>query len=197
MLVAGCKGAAADCMSQSLLQGADSSSYDHGRTLVFGVWSGGYCGGVLYLLYNRLFPRIFPLTTAVGMAHPRRIPHMFGMVAFDNFVSSPWFFVPSYYIMREWLRETASGSAFEDPVHVVDVALRTYRNEFWDCMTLTWSLWIPIHFMTFGGIVPQHLRVHFTAVCSFFTLAAMSALQGRLEKRRASKELTATPMNAV
>ena len=45
-------------------------------------------------------------------------------------------------------------------------------------------MWIPIHFLTFGGVVPQHLRVHFTAVCSFFTLAAMSALQGRLEKRR-------------
>jgi hypothetical protein len=51
-------------------------------------------------------------------------------------------------------------------------------------MSLTWSMWIPIHFLTFGGVVPQHLRVHFTAVCSFFTLAAMSALQGRLEERR-------------
>ena len=34
------------------------------------------------------------------------------------------------------------------------------------------------------AVVPQHLRVHFSAVCSFFTLAAMSVLQGRLEKRR-------------
>ena len=231
MFVAGCKGAAADCLSQAMLQGADSSSYDPGRTLVFGVWSGGYCGGVLYLLYNRLFPRIFPVTNAAGMVHPRRIPHTIAMVAFDNFVSSPWFFVPSYYVMREWLRRITSGNAWQEPSHIVGVALRTYRSEFWDCMSLTvrgpwpsqtstphpglclalppadelktdldfpptdqlsaalhfppqWSMWIPIHFLTFGGVVPQHLRVHFTAVCSFFTLAAMSALQGRLEQRR-------------
>ena len=103
------------------------------------------------------------------------------MVAIDNFVSSPWFFIPSYYIVREALR--VGSDALCDPGRVVRDALRTYGNEFWSCMSLTWSLWIPIHCVTFS-IVPQHLRVHFSAVCSFFTLAAMSVLQGRLEKRR-------------
>ena len=77
----------------------------------------------------------------------------------------------------------AGSDALCDPGRVVRDALRTYGNEFWSCMSLTWSLWIPIHCVTFS-IVPQHLRVHFSAVCSFFTLAAMSVLQGRLEKRR-------------
>ena len=106
------------------------------------------------------------------------------MVCFDNFVSSPWFFVPSYYIVREALRHTHDVSSLLDPTRIVGTALETYRGEFWSCMHLTWSMWIPIHFVTFGGLVPQHLRVHFTACCSFFTLAAMSVLQGRLEKQR-------------
>ena len=50
-------------MSQCLLQ---PDQYDPSRTLAFGVWSGGYCGGVLYLLYNRFFPRFFPVVSVSG-----------------------------------------------------------------------------------------------------------------------------------
>jgi hypothetical protein len=51
-------------------------------------------------------------------------------------------------------------------------------------------MWVPIHFVTFGGIIPQHLRVHFTAVCSFFTLMMTSKLQGWLEKQRPRERLS-------
>ena len=95
MVTAGVKGAGADVLGSALA----GDQYDPGRTVAFGIWSGGDCGGVLYLLYNRLFPRILPLVTAAGHAHPHRWRNVVGMVAFDNFVSSPWFFIPSYYIV--------------------------------------------------------------------------------------------------
>ena len=46
------------------------------------------------------------------------------------------------------------------------------------------AVWIPIHCVSFSGMVPVHLRVHFVAVMSFFTLMATSVLQGKLEKQR-------------
>ena len=80
MLVAGCKGAGADAMSQCLLQ---PDQYDPSRTLAFGVWSGGYCGGVLYLLYNRFFPRFFPVVSVSGasMSTSLRIRNTMCMVS--------------------------------------------------------------------------------------------------------------------
>ena len=140
MLMAGVKGACADVMSQVALQG--DSRYDPQRTVAFGLWSGGYCGGILFLLYNRLFPRVFPLTLANGLTHPLARRHLVGMVAFDNFVSSPWFFMPSYYVIREALRNLEKGEAWRNttrPGEVVRTAIATYRGEFWSCMSLTWS----------------------------------------------------------
>ena len=184
-VLGGVKGAGADAGSQLVLQG--DSTYDPGRTVAFGIWSGTYCGLVLYLLYNRFYPVAFPLTTAAGVVHPHMRRHVVGMVAFDNFVSSPWFFIPSYYVVREALREFSAVLELA-PARTVRTALGTYRNEFWSCMSLTWSMWVPIHFVTFGGLVPQHLRVHFTAVCSFFTLMMTSKLQSWLEKKRPAQE---------
>ena len=201
--------------SQLVLQREDT--YDPGRTVAFGIWSGTYCGCVLHLIYNRFFPKVFPITTAAGAAHPLRRRHIVAMVCFDNFLSSPWFFMPSYYILREALR---SAGTERGPALVVRTALETYHQEFWSCMGeapptrhgnrtwraaraeltrerrvprlagLTWGMWVPIHFVTFGGIIPQHLRVHFTAVCSFFTLMMSSKLQGWLEKQRPRERLS-------
>ena len=140
MFVAGCKGAAADCLSQAMLQGADSSSYDPGRTLVFGVWSGGYCGGVLYLLYNRLFPRIFPVTNAAGMVHPRRIPHAIAMVAFDNFVHYTFIYFPIFYIFKELIQ----GQPNNDMGTTVSNALAKYKTNCVEDNLKMWMLWIPV-----------------------------------------------------
>lgn len=136
MLLAGIKGAAADAISQLLLQDT-SKGYDPFRTVAFGMWSGTYCGGVLYFLYNRLFPYLFPLTAVGGAPHPQRIRNLAGMVAFDNFVSSPWFFIPSYYVLREFLRGFESDNYHlppRSPAQVFVTALSTYRREFWVVM---------------------------------------------------------------
>jgi hypothetical protein len=164
--------------------------YDPARTVAFGLWSGSYCGGFLYLLYTIVFPRVFPLTTVCGLAHPSARRHIVGMVAFDNFIASPMFFLPSYYVIREALRTMEQGQAWRvvtQPGAVVRTAFDTYRGEFWSCVTMTWGMWIPIHTITFGGWIPVHLRVHFTATMSFFTMCAMSVLQGKLEKQRVPK----------
>ena len=186
--LAGVKGCLADASSQMTLQ--RDSMYDPARTVAFGLWSGSYCGGFLYLLYTIVFPRVFPLTTVCGLAHPSARRHIVGMVAFDNFIASPVFFLPSYYVIREALRTMEQGQAWRvvaQPGAVVRTAFETYRSEFWSCVTMTWGMWIPIHTITFGGWIPVHLRVHFTATMSFFTMCAMSVLQGKLEKQRVPK----------
>ena len=61
--------------------------------------------------------------------------------------------------------------------------LRRYAAEARETLQLSWSLWIPIHTVTFS-LVPVPLRTHFSAAMSFVTLTAMSALQCSLESRR-------------
>eukprot|EP00929_Paragymnodinium_shiwhaense_P000415 TRINITY_DN100666_c0_g1_i1.p1 TRINITY_DN100666_c0_g1~~TRINITY_DN100666_c0_g1_i1.p1 ORF type:complete len:265 (-),score=30.47 TRINITY_DN100666_c0_g1_i1:679-1473(-) len=184
MFVAGVKGAGADATSQIALH--KQETYDFDRTATFGIWSGCYCGGLLYILYSRVFPWVLPLTTAAGQAHPHRLAHVIAMICIDNFISTPFFFMPSYYVVREGLRNLHDEAAWQEPVKMASHALQTYRNEFWSCMLLSWGMWIPIHCATFS-VVPTLMRVHFTSVCSFFTLAMTSSLQTVLEKKRAGK----------
>ena len=174
------KGVLADVVSQTALQ--RDVEYNVDRTLAFGLWNGLYCGGVTYLIYGRLFPLLMPLTLASGARHPLARRFTLAMVAFDNFVATPLLCLPTYYVCMLAL-ESRGASAASSPGAVASRGLERYRSEWKETLGLTWALWIPIHSLTFS-VVPVHLRVHWTAACSFATLMCMSVLQGALEARR-------------
>ena len=115
------------------------------------------------------------------------------MVLVDNFVSTPFFFNPSYYAIKsvlEGLSSAGTAGAFREPspptlALILDLsnwhfwmrrAYERYAAEWFEVCCVTWAFWIPLHAVTFS-IVPLHWRVPFTATCSGFTLVAQSLNQ--------------------
>ena len=172
---AAAKGALADVTAQEL---SGAAEYRPGRTAAFAVWSALYCGVGVYSLYSVLLPRIWP-TTGVVPSLVRR--HVAFSVLFDNLLATPFLCMPTYYLCRIGL--ASSSEERRRPGAIAAAALRVYAAEARDVLRLSWSLWFPIHCLTFT-VVPIKLRTHFVALCSFVTLMCMSCLQGRLETRR-------------
>ena len=46
-----------------------------------------------------------------------------------------------------------------------------------------WSLWVPVQFLTFG-VIPQHLRIAFIAIVSFFWLVIFSSIAAKGQKEK-------------
>lgn len=180
------------------------SFVDLNKTAAFVLWSGFYCGSVLKILYNDLFPRFFPVMQkalvdgkTVMTRHPLYKRHVVCMVLVDNFVSTPFFFNPSYFAIKSVLegKPSDTGAGVESPFSLASVsfclerAYRRYREEWFAANRVTWGFWIPIHFVTFS-VIPPYWRTPFVAWCSAFTLCAQSINQTWLEEERSSKGLT-------
>ena len=174
VLCAGGKGALADFTSQMCFQDGD---YRLARTFAFGLWNAAYCGVAVHMMYSVLAPRWLPTTRG----HPKMLRNVLLLVGLDNFFATPLLCLPTYYTCHAALDATAEER--RHPAQLVRTALSTYASEMDQTLKLSWSLWIPIHFVTFTA-VPSSLRVHFSAVCSFGTLIVMSMLQGKLELLR-------------
>ena len=176
VLCAASKGAAADGISQRFLQDGE---YQPVRTAAFAAWNGIYCGAVVYAMYSVLAPRWLPTT----LGHPQMLRNALLLVGIDNFLATPLFCLPTYYICHAAVDASSDG---RQPAAIVRTGLSNYIAELRPTLALSWSFWIPIHLATFT-VVPSALRVHFTAACSFGTLMFMSALQGQLEMVRGSR----------
>lgn len=184
------KGGCADLLSQSLFQEGD---YKPLRTAAFALWNASYCGFGVFRMYSVLLPQMWPVRLASGAPHPLAVRHTALCVVFDNFFATPFLCLPTYYLLHGWLESiveerlrphAAEGGGTPKPVAtVVADSLRRYAAEARETLQLSWTLWIPIHTVTFT-LVPVPLRTHWTAAMSFLTLTAMSVLQCSLEARR-------------
>ena len=178
-LLAGTKGALADWVSQR----SSPRRYDGRRTISFFIWNTMYCGVFCYIMYSKAFPWLQPILLARGV--PAFVAAL-SMVLFDNFVATPFVCLPSMYLCIALVDSTSPLPSQKSAARrVLSKAVENYSNEWRSTLLLSWSLWIPIHCVTFS-VVPAPLRVHFTACCSFLTLMAMSRLVGVLETRRNS-----------
>lgn len=202
---AGIKGCAASCLADVLKAKIDQTrqeertsqkiltrrpNIDYNKALAFGLWSGFYCGGILKKLYTDLFPRAFPLVDVkTGLRHPLFRRHVLAMVIVDNFISTPFFFNPSYYGIKSVLEGLSSPEleTVRNPAYVLRRAADRYKSEWLAVNKVTWGFWIPLHLLTFS-VVPPHWRVPFTAWCSLFTLAGQSVNQTVLEEHRRLRE---------
>lgn len=142
---------------------------DSSKAAAFGIWNGVFCGGFLKWLYADVFGHFFPLVDPkTGNRHPLFRRHVLSMVCFCNFVSTPLFVTPNYYLIKAALEAMASPGFVErvsvssqalgrECVFVVKRAATRYRNEWLAVHYVTWSCWIPIHLVTFT-VIPVHLR---------------------------------------
>ena len=143
VLCAGTKGMCADMTSQLVRGQQHERQYDAKQTVAFGLWNAAYCGGCVYLLYSVALPRLWPVSLPGGGRHPRFVRNVLSLVAFDNFVATPLLCLPTYYLALGALE--ARWQDLRRPVGLVSAAMQRYASEFRDVMSLSWSMWVPIH----------------------------------------------------
>lgn len=128
------------------------------RNLAFIIYGGIYQGVCQYYIYNVLFPLWFGTgndLTSVAIK-----------VAFDMLVISPFLCLPIAYLTKSTIYGQSIREGFEK--YVYDLK----NNNLWVTYC---SIWLPVQFVTFG-LVPEHLRIAFIALVSFFWLIILSTI---------------------
>mmetsp|Transcript_91552 Transcript_91552/g.261668 ORF Transcript_91552/g.261668 Transcript_91552/m.261668 type:complete len:253 (-) Transcript_91552:129-887(-) len=115
---------------------------DWSRCGKFTFFCVAYVGSFQHLLFNKLYPRLFPGTGALQAAK---------CALFDNFVHSPCLYLPTYYTYRSF---TSHGSLTD--------GLTQYRREGYDVLKACWGIWVPSQFINFY-LVPPNFRILFIA----------------------------------
>jgi len=140
------------------------SRLDMQRNLGLTLYGGLYSGLTQQYLYNTMFPQIF--------GDGRGWFTVFEQVACDMLVLTPFLCLPVCYAVKASVAEgTSLPSAIQKYVSHV-------RHE--GLLLKYWSLWIPVQCLTFG-VIPQHLRIPFVALVSFFWFIILSNVSSQEE----------------
>ena len=94
------------------------------------------------------------------------------MVAIDNLIAAPFLCLPVAYIFK-----TAFTTEGDLSVDTLKVGLEKYVSDVMGRGLLFkyWSIWLPVQFLTFG-VIPEHFRLTFVALISFFWIAILSSV---------------------
>ena len=169
-MTCGFKASAADFLAQTreLKSGPSKGGEDQSkeqiefeRNLAFILYGGIYQGMAQYYIYNILFPLWFGSGNDLASVTIQ--------VAFDMLVISPFLCLPVAYLTKS----TIYGKSLKEGLDKYLHDLRT--NNLWQTYC---SIWLPVQFVTFG-LVPQHLRIAFIAVVSFFWLIILSTISSK------------------
>ena len=135
-----------------------SKGLDIQRTLGFLLYGAIYQGLAQEYTYNHLYPILFGTeTTTINVLKK---------VFCDMFVQTPVLTLPIAYYSKALLVGNSFKEAMEH--YVEDIKKRGLLFKFW-------ALWTPVQCMTFS-IIPEHFRVSFIALVSFFWVIILSSL---------------------
>mmetsp|Transcript_55428 Transcript_55428/g.159394 ORF Transcript_55428/g.159394 Transcript_55428/m.159394 type:complete len:235 (-) Transcript_55428:236-940(-) len=162
------KGGSADAFTQRVLEG--KSELDRDRLAVFITFGFFYQGGFQYMLWAKIFERIWP---------GRSFRASLSKLVATNLISDPVFFFPTFYVIREALTTKAT-----DRRQVVPTALRKYRDNCFRDWVAGWCVWFPGHYVTYFWM-PLHLRVPWVACASFSYICLLSYLRGDARQEEA------------
>lgn len=145
--VGGIKNAACDFGVQYAQRGRDGrSETDWRRVGVFASFGFVWVGGAQYMIFNRIFPRVFP-----GLLEGHKIQAFKAMVV-DQAIHMPMMYLPCFYCIQKLAEpgQTISGA--------VQSGMQTWRTNVLSDTTLQLGLFVPFQLMNFT-LVPPHFRV--------------------------------------
>ena len=134
-------------------QGGDHSanalegSLDFSRVLKFMSFNVFYEGSFQHVLYNVLYPRLFPVVGSSSL-----FSVALKMSVFDNLVHTPFLYLPAYYAFK---------SVVVDETHALE-GLREYYREGLVVLVACWTVWVPAQVLIFWK-VPPNFRIATTA----------------------------------
>lgn len=172
---------------------------DRTKMAAFGVWNGLLNGAFLKWLYKDCFGAWFPLSqtvtksaaaglTTTVIRHPLYWWHVTAMMLTCNFVTTPLFVTPNYFLIKtalESANQSQKGDATFSVFGVFSRAMSRYRDEGLEYLKVTWLFWIPINSVTFT-VIPTYWRVPFAACCSVFALMGQSCHVSLMEEEGCS-----------
>lgn len=172
------KTGAADYIAQMYIE--ERQTLDRTRSAVFLMWGAVYLGGVQYLIYSHLFPRVLFPSAATFVAKPfaERLADRAGQqvvaqqVALDQFLHHPLVLFPCFYIVKEHVELSATPA-----LSVARTGLQKYATNVWDDCLFCWRTWVPAFFVNFS-VCPIHMRIPFVAAVSFGFTAFFSIRRG-------------------
>lgn len=131
------------------------------RALAFLMYGAVYQGLVQEFTYNHLYPLLFGTETTTITVLKK--------VFCDMFIQTPTLTLPIAYYSKALL----VGNSFKQAMahYVDDVKHQGLLFKFW-------ALWTPVQCLTFS-IIPEHFRVSFIALVSFFWVIILSSLSAR------------------
>jgi protein Mpv17 len=158
-LTCGTKACAADYVAQK--RAPASGNIDAARTIAFLVYGAIYQGMAQEFIYNHLYPLWFGTESTVAVVLKK--------VFFDLLIQTTLVTLPIAYLTKAAIYR-----------HSPQQGLGRYWHDIWENGLLTkyFLLWGPVQCITFS-IVPEHLRVSFIAVVSFFWLIVLSTVSAR------------------
>ena len=163
-------------MSDTIAQKAEKASrgFSFARNAAFILYGGFYQGCFQYKMFNEIFPVIFGSSTDFMTVALK--------VVVDQLLLTPFLCLPCAYVVK--------ALVFNYPVRE---GLERYLSDAKrDLLWKYWAIWTPAQFLTFG-VVPDHLRIVFIAMVSFFWLIILSSISSRDDAtRRRSKELVSS-----
>lgn len=163
-MTCGIKASAADFLAQFRERTSDDKTKEQvelERNVAFILYGGIYQGMAQYYIYNVLFPLWFGTGQDFLSVTTK--------VAFDLIVISPFLCLPIAYLTKAVIY----GTSLSD-------GLNKYINDlkYEGLLQSYYSIWLPVQFCTFG-LVPEHLRIAFIAMVSFFWLIILSTISSR------------------
>eukprot|EP00956_Cyclotella_meneghiniana_P034088 scaffold101438_cov66-Cyclotella_meneghiniana.AAC.4 len=144
----------------------DVSPFQAKRTFAFLMYGGLYQGVAQEIIFNEFFPWLFGQGTDVRT--------VISKVLFDSFVVTPLLCLPVAYVVKSVIFQYSLKEAFNR--YTTDVK----QN---GLLTKYWCIWGPVQCLTFG-VIPQHLRIAWIALVSFFWLIIFSSLTAKSQKER-------------
>jgi len=173
----GAKTIGADIMVQKCVEGRDE--IDNKRATVFLCFGLFQVGFVQYLLYCRLFARLFPTAESYALKPiAEKLADRIGtlnvgkQVCLDQFVYHPVMYFPVFYTCKEIVNGNTNSLT-----EMVWQALQKYHTNMLDDLKALWKIYIPVSILQ-CSVVPMHLRVPFVATIGIFWCAILSYMRG-------------------
>ena len=165
VLTCGVKASLSDTISQrseisKQTSGVSKQPYCFSRNTAFILYGALYQGATQHLIYNSVYPQIFGSGTDLSTVAAK--------VLCDQLIHAPLVALPVAYLVKAAIFQVPLGDAMQR--YVADAR----RDLLWRY----WAIWTPAQCLTFS-VVPEHLRIPFIALVSFFWLIILSNISSR------------------
>jgi hypothetical protein len=149
-----------------ILGDIETTPLEFRRNVAFVLYGGLYQGICQEIIFNEVFPIFF--------GQGSDIQTVLSKVLCDSLLVTPFVCLPVAYVVKSIIFQYSFAEA-----------ISRYRYDVMNNGLLVkyWSLWGPVQCLTFG-VIPQHFRIVWIAVVSFFWLIIFSSITAKGQNDR-------------